>query len=211
MKIRKSRVIGGNTVVVHCDERFAPQADSLLEVWAGLEGKGKGVAGGVSLRFGPAFFVLRQVGTELVVHQPDVQKDPANDLTDDVSSSLWAIAAQMQVGRTVGALGKGLDFRQKIVIPKDRMRERRLYVRNDGPPAELDSGWSVGTLDGPEPTAGDFTAVPIYDLFRLRPSLIPLLGLPVGYLAVVDGDELSSIANEKDEEVWSSHSGIRQS
>src|SRR5437660_2742911 len=59
---RHTRQVGDLELVVRCDDAFARQAESLLDVVARFRGEGKGLADGVTVQFGFSLLTLRQHG-----------------------------------------------------------------------------------------------------------------------------------------------------
>jgi hypothetical protein len=42
----------------------------------------------------------------------------------------------------------------------------------------------------------------VYQLLKLRPSLLQALAIPRGYLVVFNGDEIEAVLNEEEIDIW---------
>lgn len=58
-----------------------------------------------------------------------------------------------------------------------------------------DSGWYIGPEDQAR-ALGSYEAILVYQLLALRPALMKVLALPVGYLVVCDRNRIEAILNE---------------
>src|SRR4051812_10254268 len=72
---RHTRRVGDLVLSVRCDDAYARQAESLLDVVARFRGEGRGLADGVTVQFGFSLLTLRQQGEQLLVCEPDYGGD----------------------------------------------------------------------------------------------------------------------------------------
>jgi hypothetical protein len=61
-----------------------------------------------------------------------------------------------------------------------------------------DTGWYIGRRDGDNAV---LDAIQVYQLLRLRPTLLQYLLLPPGYMVILNGDQVEAFVNDKDETV----------
>ena len=195
--------LGGLKLVARCDDGLAVQARSLLELLAGLRGKGKGLADGVTVQFGWLVLTLRRRGKKLLVCEPDFDGDPFHDLREEVSCTLSVLVGMTAVLNRLGVNGLSARFDDKVVAAKGRLAERRVYLQRSKP-RPGDSGWYVGPVDGrvPEKKPASYESLYVYELLRRRPNLLRVLALPPGFLAVFDGDEVEAIVDPNNNDVW---------
>jgi hypothetical protein len=65
-------------------------------------------------------------------------------------------------------------------------------------PEKGDSGWYIGEVDQPQ---NELKAIYSYQLLPLRPALLKVLALPVGYVVVFENDRIEAILNEQNEQL----------
>jgi hypothetical protein len=150
-------------------------------VVASFRGQGKGLADGVTVRFGWSVLTLRQQGGQLVVHEPDFGGDPLRGVREDVTCTLRVLVGPAAVLNRLGVEPTEVRFDDRVVVARDCLEDRRVYLQRSEPKPG-DSGWYVGPLDSPapEPKPENFESLYDYELFRQRPALSRVLGLPPG-------------------------------
>jgi hypothetical protein len=193
----------GGTLAVRCEPALAAQADFLLQCVKGFDGKGKGLADGVTIAFGWSVLKLRRDGDRLRVEQPDFAGG-AETWTDDVSTTLKVAAEQAEVCRRTKVEPADVTFRHTLVARKDSFKLKGLYLERQRPAKKTnDSGWYVGPLDDEStPGADDLEVLHTWELLAKRPMVVSVLCLPIGYQVTIDGDRIVDIANEKNKTVW---------
>ena len=190
--------------MAHGDPALKEPLEFLLSCVASFEGRGRGLADGVTIQFGWSLFKLRADGGDLVVQAPDFARDPFHAFVDDCSVPLRVASSQAEVCRLAKVEPADVTFQQTLILRKGCLRDRGLYVERQRPTKKtLDSGWYVGPLESEAPPGAD--DLEAFDTFRLldtRPVVLSILQLPVGYLATIDGERLVDIANEKNKTIW---------
>jgi hypothetical protein len=195
--------LGGLKLVARCDDGLAVQARSLLELLAGLRGRGKGLADGVTVQFGWSVLTLRRRGKKLLVCEPDFDGDPFHDLREEVSCTLSVLVGMTAVVNRLGVKPVEARFDDKVVLAKSCLAERRVYLQRSEP-RPGDSGWYLGPVDRPAPKKhpDSYESLFVFELRRRRASSLQVLALPPGYLAVFDGDEVEAIVDPNNNDVW---------
>lgn len=196
---RYSLQVGGQEAVVNCAPQLERQANSLLELLDMLQLSGEELRDGETVQFGWVLLTLVQRGDELVVHEPDFDGDPFTELREDLTASLTVTTEQAQLLGRLGLRSEPARFQQNVVIGKDCLQQRRVYLEHKQPVTPNDSGWYIGPVEG---TPQEFESIHVYQLLRLRPSLLQALTLPPGYLVVFDGDEIKAVLDERGADVW---------
>lgn len=87
-----------------------------------------------------------------------------------------------------------------IVVARGAVEQPRFYLERLEPAAAEDSGWYVGNVEGTVPP--EYDALRVADFVAVRPDLAPLLELPPGCLAVVDGAALVAVVDGAHKKLW---------
>lgn len=193
--------VGTTCLVAHAADALAPQAEWLLKTLEGLLDGGKRLTEGGRVQVGWSFLTLRLRDNELVVCEPDFDGDPFSGVREDVTLTLTVIGQQNEVLARVGAAGVASSFQDKIVLLKGCLEEPHIYLERNHSAPEGDSGWYIGPVDGHD-VGGDYDAIYVYQLLRLRPELLQVLSLPPGYLIVFDGVKIKAVLDESEQDVW---------
>lgn len=194
-------VVGAERVVVKCIPLFARQAEWLLDLLQRLDREQGGLRDGTNIELGWTMLLVRRGNGDLVVHAPDFDRDPFRDTTDDLSLSFEIQVQQNEILQRLGLEGQAASFQDKIVAAKGVLTTRRIYLERASNPTRGDSGWYIGPVDNnkDEPP---LEAYYVFQLLKIRPSLLRALALPPGYLVVFEGDTIDAVLDETDVDVW---------
>jgi hypothetical protein len=88
----------------------------------------------------------------------------------------------------------------KIVLANEAWRDRRVYLERLETAAAGDSGWYVGPADDSTVTA--YKAMRAADFLAGRPDLQAALGLPPGFLVVLDGAAVEAVLDAQGRLLW---------
>ena len=198
---QRSRQIGNRTFMVTCREFFAKQADFLLELLADVENESGPIQNGAKIQVGWTIFIVNERDGQMEVVAPDYDTNPFTDTNPDLSVSLYVQLAQNHCLQTLQIAGEAALFQDKIVVAKGALEQKRIYLQRGDHAGDGDSGWYLGPVEG-EVDSDDLQSYYIFQLLKHRPSVLQVLALPPGYLAVFDGEQLEAVLDEHDENVW---------
>lgn len=151
---------------------------------------------GAQLRFGWSALRLEpEEGGALLACEPDFSAWPQRGWTDTIDVTIDVLEAQAQLLRRTGADGEDIAFEQVVLAAPGAIEEPSAFMRRVEAIGAQDSGWLVGALDDPEALtrAEELEPVPIAALVTRRRSLLQTLALPVGYIAIVDGETVAQV------------------
>jgi hypothetical protein len=202
--MKYQRQIGMFNVVAFCAEDLREQAEALLDKLSELNSKGSGLKDGTTIEFGWSLLTLKGDEDELVVCEPYFSNDPFQDCLPLVDDTLRVMAEQVALLNTIGVEGVTISFRDKVVILKECLEKERLYLERQQTKVVYDSGWYIGDPEemDSQKTIDDLEPIYVYQLLNLRRSLMPLLILPPGYLAIINGTLIEAIFNQDNQNVW---------
>jgi hypothetical protein len=204
--------VGGLELRTLAAAALAAQAGSVLQTVADLVTRPPGIAAGSTVDFSGALFVVASDGDGQVLHvcEPDYGGQGQGQVNRDISGSLLTLVRQLQLIRKVGLEPVPCSVRQTFTAPRALDWSGKIYLQRDAARADLDSGWFIGSAEPDASDPGDdpaaYQVLPIYALFGLRPAAMAALLLPVGCIAVVEGDRIIGVADDQDQELWSADS-----
>lgn len=200
--IIKEVKIGPERIVVTCADTLSNQAEWLLGLLARLYSQGVPIEEGKKIQFGWSMlsFIRREDGV-LMVCEPDFTNDPFTRFREDISDTLVIQGKQNSLAERLGVIPCPPSFQDKIVLEKGCLATSRVYLeRRSTSPG--DSGWYIGNRDSGDKSP-ELDAIFVYQLLKLRPDILPVLCLGVGYLVIFGESGLEAIINEKDENALS--------
>jgi hypothetical protein len=92
----------------------------------------------------------------------------------------------------------------RVVYYKNVFKHRRIFLIRDRLYKKGDSGWYIGpvnkevNLKNPK----EFKSMTVRTLSKTYPHLYQVMMLPLNYIVVFDRDEIISISDTKDNELW---------
>jgi hypothetical protein len=200
--MKLERRIGGHKIVVSIDPRHRERAVGLLATLAELHAAGPPLAAGSTIDFGWCRLVLKPAGQLLEVHEPDFAAGTAGATRASLDNTFDVLVAQIALAAQVGAEPVAAPAEDTLVVRKGALALRRLFAKREAP-SPGDTGWFVGDPDdGLAPDVVDMERITVGSLVRDRPSLLPVLALPPGYIAVLAGDDVEAILDPADQVVF---------
>ncbi|HEX5081243.1 MAG TPA: hypothetical protein VFY40_04295 [Blastocatellia bacterium] len=193
--MRYQRRIGQFNVVAECAEDLEEQAIGLLTKLDELNKVGPAIQDGTTIMFGWSLLTLRGDVDELVICEPDFERDPFHDSLPQVEHTLRILIQQVALLKLIGAEGLEARFQDKVVIAKGALGTERIYLDRTATDADSDSGWFIGEVEGRKSkyTVEELEAIYVYQIFQIRRALMKVLALPPGYMVVFRGDNIEAI------------------
>ncbi|MBO1581386.1 hypothetical protein [Bacillus sp. XF8] len=187
------RNIGDKTFIAQADECFAMQVEGLFHFLTEVENDR--LIDGFSIQVGWSIYFLdkREDGFHITVH--DYTKNPFQDMTEDLTISLWILLNQVSFVKSLAIEGELLRFCDKVVAAKNVLELDNIYLERTKGCEKGDSGWYIGPVNDEDDTE-EYEAFYAYELLKLRPSLIQVLTLPSEYLVIFEKDEMKAVVDE---------------
>jgi len=198
----------GQVLACHCVEDLGESAEALLAALSRFDTPAKPLCEGETIRFGWSVLKLKRIDGELVACEPDFSVDPQTSFVADVSRTLRVQSWQVDVCRRAGAVGTPeVCFDQNVVAVVDALHLPTLYLDRRSTSHSEFSGWFIGdTFDVASAVQEDrLQVLPVYKLLSLRPLLLALLQLPVGYFAQVEREKIAVVFDSNGELVGGWH------
>jgi hypothetical protein len=198
--IERRLQVGQIMLVTRCEPSQAQQADMVLKKIAANHNTGVGLVDRVKIELGWSEVQLQRRGAELFVCEADYSRNPYSDLRDDITVAIKVGWAQADLARKVAAKTMPCTFLQEVQTVAGCFSEPELMMRRIKRPKDEDSGWFIGLS---KPAPHDETEVILsYQLLKHRPGMLQALILPMEYKAYFRGNDLVSVLDADDLEVF---------
>lgn len=192
------RNIDGKVFKVNSEEYLREQAEALLEMIGNIEASKLKDKFKVQVGWNIFTIVVDDEGFKILA--PNYSTNPFIESTDDLTIPLWI---QLEQGILLNKLkldGEMISFEDKIICAKGVLLIDNIYLERSKEHEKGDSGWYIGPVDESIST-DELEAYYAYQLLKLRPSIIKMLALPSGYMAVIEKDEVKAVLDENDIDV----------
>ncbi|MBC6972206.1 hypothetical protein H9I32_07190 [Bacillus sp. Xin] len=185
--------IGDKTFIAQAEKIFAMQVEGLFHFLTEVENDR--LIDGFSIQVGWSIYFLdeKEEGYHIIVH--DYTKNPFQDMTDDLTISLWILLNQVSFVKALTIKGELLRFCDKIVVAKNVLELDHIYLERKKDCEDGDSGWYIGPVHDEHDTE-EYEAFYAYEFLKLRPSLLQVLTLPSGYLVIFEKDVVQAVVDE---------------
>ncbi len=194
-----------------CDDDLEPQARALLSTLAEMHTRGPALRSGSLIQYGWVDLLLEDTQTAspvLRVCEPDFLGAGVQQRLPRVDYSLRVLREQASLLHALGCTGEETRYTDSVVLASGCLLEPRIYLERRSAVREGDSGWFIGPV---EPADSDeLEAIPAHQLLSLRPEVMPVLGLPRGFIATFNGEHLEAILDQEDRRRWPLSSGVAQ-
>ena len=206
--LTKTAEVGCYRVSVTCLQALELQAKWLLDTVVAIHNDGFVIGDGKRIQFGWSILVFRkQDDRTLALCEPAFFGNPFEDENVDISCTLLILMQQNDFANLVGVTPVDVSFQDTIVIARECLTERELYLERTPDVPTGDSGWYIGYRRPviPQPA---LESIFVFELLKKRPKLLPVLILPPGYLVIVTGNSISSVVNSNNETLYKDPSGF---
>ncbi|PGZ95417.1 hypothetical protein COE51_20310 [Bacillus pseudomycoides] len=192
--------IGDKMFIAQAEKYFAVQVEGLFHFLSEVESDR--LIDGFSMQVGWSIYFLdkREDGYHIIVH--DYTKNPFEEMTDDLTISLWILLKQVSCLKQLKVEGELLRFCDKIVAAKNVLQLDDIYLERTKDCEKGDSGWYIGPVNDEDNTE-ELEAFYAHELLELRPSIVQVLTLPAEYLVIFEKDQIKVILDENDVNIWS--------
>jgi len=171
-------------------ELLESAVQEFLELTASCRDTPKGIREGTTLQLGWAVFTLVRERDALVLCEPDWQRDPRRCVVREVTVSAQQQVLASMVHQLTRAPAQACSCHDTLLVEPGALEHDRVYMRRIGPASAGDSGWVLTRT----PTgATDVAPLPMSSLPSMRPHLLKVVTLPVGYLVQLDAHAVTEV------------------
>jgi len=191
-------------ISILADDKLKPFVDAMLNMTRDMDANGAEFRDGMVVLNGWCAYKFRgsrDLGWK--IHEPDFDQNPYQFTREDCTFSLRILAQQFIVAERIGLKPSQLSPVSCFdkVLHRGVMKDRKVNAnRLENRSGEF-SGWFFDTPDR-KTSENDDVVTDVASIVRMRPGLLPLLLLPVGYCAVIEGNDLRGIGDPQDRVVY---------
>ena len=196
-KFEKS--IMDKSIIVTAEKELEPQVEILFTILEQVD-RNK-LIHGFSLQVGWSVYYLHERKTRnFILNTADYAKNPFEDITEDLTLALWVQLEQSHFLRKMNVDGISIKFSDKIILSKGVLELDNIYLQRNGDVEKGDSGWYIGPVEDNNTT--ELYALYAYQLLKIKPEVIQVLALPNDYMVVFEGNEIKTVLNENDVDIF---------
>lgn len=202
-------VIQEKKVKLFADLPLKNAATAIMRTLDTISKKADIFTGSFVMCFGWAYFFLDKRQDEngeeyWVIQTTDYNKNPLTDKTDNTTVSLLVQNMQIETVQRAKVQPCAATFKDTVVVLKEAMNAKDVYMNRIEPEKEGDSGWYFGLLDDPNEenhSADEYIVIATYELLKFRSEALRVLEMPVGTLAVFHENTLTALVDKDDNQL----------
>lgn len=194
--------IADKTVHLTCEEKLENAVRSLAEVIAQLNSQKDIFNEDFTLCAGWSYYYFKQEEDYWDILAPDFHRDPHNTRTNNLTIPLMVQNLQSEAMHTAGIQvvpgTMPITFKHKMLVLKDALTAKDVYFSRSEPENADDSGWYLGIMgdDESQHEPDDYAEIQTCELLKFRPLSVRILCMPVGTLAVFDGNKMTALVDK---------------
>lgn len=196
--------IGDKIVHIKCDEKLKNAVMALVEVLKGLQAQKDIFNEEFILCAGWSYYFFKECEGYWQILAPDYQKDPNQFRTDNLTLPLMIQNLQSETintsGTKINTTEIPVNFKNTMLVLKEAMIADKVYLNRTESEDPNDSGWYLGLIgdENEEHAPEDYAMIQTYELFKVRPLALRVMGMPVGTLATFDGNMMTALVDGDD-------------
>lgn len=204
IKIYK-KIINNKKVEIQCDDTLKRFIDSFFDLLDKQEKEHSIIEDNNIVEIGWSFYFIKKYGDNVYsISCPDYDKNPFKDRSRDLTKSFNIQAIQNKLLHETKRKGSPVTFQDTIMVLKDAMEFKDVYMHRVSETENKDSGWHIGVLDDPKEKhpVEDYTKMHSYELLKYNPELIKVLPLDVGCVVIIKDGKIAEIVDKDDNKIF---------
>lgn len=193
--------IDDKKVHITCAENLRNGVEALVAIIKDVQQKRNVFKEEFILCAGWSYYFFEERDGYWQITAPDYRKDPDKDKTDDLTIPLMVQNMQAETVNTSGVAvdktEKPVTFNDTMIVLKSALTAKNVYFNRTESEKEHDSGWYMGLMgdDKNEHDPDEYGWINTSELLKIRPMALRVLAMPVGTLAVFEGDRLTALVD----------------
>lgn len=205
--------IADKTVHLTCDEKLENAVRALVDVIIKLQAQKDIFNEEFILCAGWSYYYFEEADGYWDILAPDFHRNPHKAKTNNLTLPLMVQNLQSETISTAGIKvingTMPVTFEHTMLVLKKAMTAKNVYFTRSEPENENDSGWYLGLMgdDESKHEPDDYALIQTCELLKVRPLAVRILGMPVGTLAVFDGNMMTALVDKDDNQLKFSTDG----
>lgn len=195
MLVEVKREIGGKILQGSSHPKLKEQLESFMDKFVGiLEDNLKDK---INIKLGMNVFTIVEKDGIYVVTAPNYIGNPRKEITLDLTPSLQILVEQTYLLSKLGIKGESVMFYDTVLIYDEVWKHERIQMQkmpiDKAKNNDSMSGWVINRYGDTELNLKKMKKCYVFDLFKLKPTLLKALTLPTNYKAVFKEDILQAV------------------
>lgn len=197
-------VINEKVVKLKCDDSIGTFIESFILLLDREDKKYGIIKDNYTINIGWSFYFIKKEGNVYKIITSDYSKNPFIDKSEDLTFALSIQMAQNKLLHDIKQEGCNVTFQDKIVALKDALNSSEVYMHRSCEPEKNSSGWYLGLINDPKDKhpVSDYVSIYTFELLKYNPTLIQVLCIDVGDLAIIHGNNIIEIVNKNNEKIY---------
>jgi hypothetical protein len=188
---------------IECDDRLRSVAQIMLAEAEDFVRKGGQFRDGYTFLHGWSLYRVKGGPGDWHIEEPDFGSDPYANSRPDCTFTLSLLAQQFAVGERIGLKPSQMAEVScfDMILHPNCLRDRRIRAERTELRGQKFSGWELSSLDRVTTQADDMVT-DVATLTKIRPALLRVILLPVGYTVELDGNDIRTVTDPSKQVVY---------
>lgn len=187
-----------------CGEKLEGFTESFIRLLEDQDKEFNIIKDNYTIQLGWSFYFIVREEDSYRIKTCDYNKNPFEDKTDDLSISLYIQNKQNRILREINEKGCPVTFQDRLVVLKDALESKEVYMHRNHEPEGKDSGWYLGLINDTKEkySVNDYKSIYTYELLKYNPVLLEVLFIEVGDMALINGSEIIEIIDRDNNKIY---------
>lgn len=199
-----TEIINEKVVKFKCDQILEPFIKSFIVLLEKEDSEYGIIKDDYTIQVGWSFYFIKKQKDTYIITTSDYNKNPFIDRTDDLTIALNVQSMQNKLLNDVKQEGCSVTFQDTMVVLKDALNSKEVYMHRNREPEENNSGWYLGLINDPKDKhpVSDYKSIYTFELLKYNPALLKLLSINVGDLAIIQDNDIVEIVDKNDQKIY---------
>ena len=196
--------INNKIVKFKCNEILKSFIESFIKLLEEEDNQYGIIKDDYTIEAGWSMYFINKENENYRISVPDYNKNPFIDKTDDLTIALTIQKMQNELLKDINQKGCPVTFQDKIVVLKEALYNKEVYMHRSREREGTDSGWYLGIVNDQKEKhpVSDYTSIYTFELLKHNPVLLRVLSADVGDIVIVYENEIVEIVNGNDEKIY---------
>lgn len=195
--MRYARSFNGKSVFFLCSDALRDTAEFFSAILQHEDTAHNVIQDNRTIQIGWGFYKVLQSGGGYQILACDIEHDPFQTVTEDLSLNLEIFSQQRRILSITKAAPLETSFQDTLIVHRAAVKALRVYLQRNEPGDQGNSGWYMGAIGvkaSNDPS--EYARIYTYQLLKFCKEAISVLQLPAGTICVIENGSLIEIVDK---------------
>ena len=195
--MRYARSFNGKSVFFLCGDALKDTAEFFSSVLQHEDTAHNVIQDKRTIQIGWGFYKVLQTDGEYQILACDIESDPFQSMTEDLSLSLEIFSQQRRILSITKAAPLETSLQDTLIVHRAAVKAQRVYLQRNEPGNHGDSGWYMGAIGIKAPNdPSEYARIYTNQLLKFCKEAISVVQLPIGTICIIENGNLIEIVDK---------------